>query len=259
MRGKIPDATPYVTMDVSGGEPWLYRPRKPRERSCVRARSPVTALGVVAFGFALGGAGCKRGALSDWLKDRGAVPSMTATPAQLLSGVDCPAGLARCVGGEVEVSVARRVPRPCPQNVSQDACVCPWIGAFACPAGCASEGLELVVEPEHAPGRLCAPDSTHPVSRPAPDSAVPAGACVVSGQQGVEASAPLSSAPPPAGATLVGYRCLGSVVVSCGLSAAPGSPAVVVAACLHGCARDGELLMEEGLDPEAAPRILCAR
>jgi hypothetical protein len=56
-----------------------------------------------------------------------------------------------------------------------------------------------------------------------------------------------------------GYRCVASLVVVCTGSDAGALEATVAAACLRGCAHEGEALGEEETQPASAPRILCAR
>ncbi|MGO9713492.1 MAG: hypothetical protein ACLQBL_31850 [Polyangiaceae bacterium] len=184
--------------------------------------------------------GCQRGCLSDWFRDRGSA-SKAATPLTMMSGVDCPDGLARCVAGAVEVSHVARVPRPCPPSSRPEDCQCPWEAVETCPRGCTEEGTEVVVPPERAAARLCAPDPINPPARPVVGVLAPPGAC------GAE-----------------GYRCLGSLVIACSpgvdRSAADGGLTPrVFAACARGCFEEGEALGAEEADPEGAARILCAR
>jgi hypothetical protein len=188
--------------------------------------------------LAVAGSGCKRGALAEWLGRNGAAAASSATPVQLLQGTDCPDGLARCVGGSVEVSRVKRVPRPCPATFKPEDCVCPWEEIEACTLGCAAEGAEVVVDPARAVAQLCAPDPAHPVARPAPGAVAPRGVC-----------------------DAAGYRCVASLVVVCADSASGdgGLDAHVVGACIHGCFQEGELLGEEEAELGAATRILCAR
>jgi hypothetical protein len=191
--------------------------------------------------------GCQRGCLQTWIRDRGAA-SKVATPLTMMKGIDCPDGLARCVGGAVEISHVARIPRPCPPSAKPEECQCPWEAADECPRGCAEEGTVVVTPPERAAARLCAPDPANPPARPVAGAVAPPGACEVEG-----------------------YRCLGSLVIAC----APGSPdrsaaesgalgtgpllARPFAACVRGCVQEGEALGEEEADPEGAARILCAR
>jgi hypothetical protein len=161
--------------------------------------------------------------------------TVTEVPAAFGHAIDCPDGLARCVGGVVETSRLARIPMPCTKTETPADCTCPWVALADCPRGCAAEGVPLVVTPDRAKARLCAPDPSSPVSRPAPDAVAPPGAC--NGE---------------------GYRCLGSLVVSCVAVDAGALTPHVVSACLQGCAHDGESLSSEDNDPDAASRILCA-
>ena len=183
--------------------------------------------------------GCQRGCLSTWIRDRGAA-SKIATPLTMMRGIDCPDGLARCVGGAVEVSHVARIPRPCPPSNKPEECQCPWEAVGECPRGCAEEGTIVVVPPDRASSRLCAPDPANPSARPVVGIPAPPGAC-----------------------DTLGYRCMGSLVIAC--SPAPGDAGAVAApvarpfaACVRGCAQEGEALGEEEADPEGAARILCA-
>ena len=181
-------------------------------------------------------AGCQKGWLADWIRNRG--PSTkTVTPLTMMNGVDCPDGLARCVGGAVEVSHVARIPRPCPSTSRPEDCQCPWEAVANCPRGCTGDGTEVVVPPERAAARLCSPDPANPPARPAIGALAPPGACDVEG-----------------------YRCIGSLVVVCearGEARDAGLVPRVLAACVRGCFRDGETMGEEEADPEAAARILC--
>jgi hypothetical protein len=188
--------------------------------------------------------GCQRGCLANWIRDRGSA-SKTATPLTMLAGIDCPDGLARCVGGAVEVSHVARIPRPCPPSSRPEDCQCPWEAIDTCPRGCAEEGTNVVVGPERAAARLCAPDPLNPSTRPVSGIAAPPGACETPG-----------------------YRCLGHLVVACtgsptatadAGSATGGLAAHAFAVCVRGCFEEGEALGEDEADPEGAARILCAR
>jgi hypothetical protein len=185
--------------------------------------------------------GCQRGCLTTWIRDRGSA-SKAAAPLTMMNGIDCPDGLARCVGGSIEISHVARVPRPCPPSSRPEDCQCPWEATATCPRGCSEEGTEVVVPPDRAAARLRAPDPQNPPARPVQGVLAPPGAC------GVE-----------------GYVCIGSLVVACSATAAPGTGSDggltprVFAACVRGCFQEGETLGEEEADPEGAARILCAR
>ena len=165
-----------------------------------------------------------------------------------MNAVDCPDGLARCIGGVVEVSRVSHYELPC--TGSPETCLCPWDSLGDCPRGCAAEGVEAVIPRDRAFVQLCAPDPADPTeafARPAPGVAPPPGACETDG-----------------------VRCVGSLVVACRESAAPGAggaapgaadgvTARTIATCLHGCAHEGDGIDEEAVADEAAVRILCAR
>jgi hypothetical protein len=164
-------------------------------------------LHVWVVALAAAAAGCERGCLARRLAgDRGA----DARAGVDLSGTDCPAGLARCVAGRVEVSRAAYLPHPCEAPGADDrrACACPWDVAAACAAGCAAEGVEVIVAADVAAAQLCTPDA--PVARP----------------------------PSPIDPALVGVcsvaevRCEAGVVRICD---GPGLPVRPLAVCLAGC------------------------
>jgi hypothetical protein len=197
--------------------------------------------------------GCKRGRIAEWLQGKRANPVAPSTEEMPLHAIDCPDGLARCVGGTIEVSKAARLVQPCAGGPESKQCVCPWDAVDSCARGCASEGTEIVASRERASSRLCAPDPANPVARPAVGAAAPPSACAGSDPDAPE------------------FRCVQSLVVACGQPAVvPGvtagpsqgqapTPVPVIAACLRGCAEDGEILPAEGTGAENATRILCAR
>jgi hypothetical protein len=179
--------------------------------------------------------GCQKGWLTTYLHERGA-SAKSATPLTMINGTDCPDGLARCIGGAVEVSHVARIPRPCSSPAHPEDCQCPWEAVENCPLGCVESGTEVVVPPDRAAARLCAPDPANPPARAVVGGVAPPGAC-----EGA------------------GFRCIGSVVVACTAGPDGGVTASVLAACVRGCFQEGEVLGEEEADPEAATRILCAR
>jgi hypothetical protein len=69
--------------------------------------------------------------------------------------LDCPDGLARCVGGVLEVSDLARIPMPCKASEGKTPCACPWRAVGECPHGCLAEGVEVVSTPDRPAGRLC--------------------------------------------------------------------------------------------------------
>ena len=186
---------------------------------------------------------CERGCVSTWLRDHGVAgrPSPSSAASFPVNGVDCPDGLARCVGGVVEVSRVSRYELPC--SGSPESCMCPWDSLGDCPRGCAAEGVEAVIARDRAFAQLCAPDPSDPTeafARPAAGVPPPPGAC----EEG-------------------GIRCIASLVVACRESALGGAGDVLtprtVAVCLRGCAHEGDAIDEEDVADEAAARILCAR
>jgi len=190
---------------------------------------PVLLLPLVFLG------GCERGCLTTWLTEHGVgEPAPSSKHAVTFNGVDCPDGLARCIGGVVEVSRVSHYALPC--SGPAEACMCPWDSVGACPAGCAADGVEAVVPRERALAQLCASDPAHPVARPVLPNASPPGAC----DDGV-----------------TGYRCLASIVVACTASDAGVRPRAV-AACVHACAPGGDAIDEDDATDEGASRILCA-
>jgi hypothetical protein len=183
--------------------------------------------------------GCERGWASNWVKTK--KQTVTSIPASFGPAIDCPDGLGRCVGGVVEASRLARIPQPCSKTETLENCVCPWVAVADCPRGCAADGVPLVVTPDRAVARLCAQDPSNPVSRPAPAAVAPPGACD--------------------GEDRESYRCSTSLVLSCvGGGSGEGGKLIshVIAACLRGCARDGDSVGTDETDPGGASRILCA-
>ena len=185
------------------------------------------------FVLALLSAGCERGCLSTWLAERGVgtAPQGPVAPSKdrahiALSSVDCPDGMARCGDGIVEGSRAYHYDDPCKGSPEQ--CQCPWERLGDCPHGCAADGVELDVPRERALEQLCAPPPGASLSRP-PSPDATASACEDD------------------------YVCAGGVVVAC------GPPAVAVAACTKGCAREGQAIDDEQVTREAATAVLCRR
>ena len=126
----------------------------------------------------------------------------------------------------VEVSRLAVIPEPCRGTV--EACTCPWDRAVDCERGCVADDVEVVLDRGAAAAQLCAPGPE-------------AGALV----------RPMTQAADCEETSL--YRCAGGLVVSCSERAA-------VAACLHGCAREGsDIGVEQTVSREAAFAILCSR
>jgi hypothetical protein len=157
-----------------------------------------------------------------------------------LAATDCPDGLGRCEGATVLASRLGTVPSPCRGPASQ--CTCPWDPVGDCPAGCAAEGTEVVVDRRLALAQLCAP------ARDAPVFAVPLLAPVppVAGSGGTA----------DAGAAVCDegdrYECTGGEVVDC----ASGQ---TMARCVRGCFFEGTSIDDDGVSREAAFAILCSR
>jgi hypothetical protein len=181
-------------------------------------------------------AGCDKGCLTDWARDHGALgtgsPAGTS-PAPTLEGTDCSDGLARCVGGRVEVSRAAHLTYPCTTPEGR-ACVCPWDEAARCATGCAEEGREVVAPADVARVQLCRPDA--PVIRP-----------VLAGD-----------AVEPAVCDAPAVECRGGILRVCD---AAGRPSRAVAVCLHGCESKVGISSDHGDSPtlDGAAAILCAR
>ena len=179
--------------------------------------------------FFLGG--CQRGCASEWLAAHGIgqdPKSGAASGSLRLDEVDCAGGLARCVGGALELSQAFRHPEPCTGPAER--CVCPWETADRCENGCVAEGLEVPLSLARAKRQLCSPlPSAPPAARP---------------------PAPGVLAPAPCGDE--GYRCTGASVVEC-------DPLRVLAICTRGCAEEGETLEDPDLLGPAAVALLCDR
>lgn len=219
---------------VRSGPSWPWAARLGR-------RTPrAAALVALAFGVSA----CERGCLSTWLADRSASPGGGgerprgsgdrdgAAGGFDLGGTDCSDGLARCVAGRIEVSVAGHVPHPCTSREKSGACECAWKAAGTCEAGCLEDGLEAVATAEVAIAQLCTPLA--PALRPL----LPSESAVVT----ICADESVS--------------CVDGVVRSC---PAPGQPARALGACVAGCAagigvEPGDLLTSDG-----AAAILCRR
>ncbi len=143
--------------------------------------------------------------------------------------VDCPDGLARCSQGVVEVSRLATLALPC--TTPEKSCACPWQAVGACAAGCAAEGVEIVVAEELSLRQLCAPAHGSSSFAFAPLGPIAADACE-------EAQL---------------YRCAGGGVIDCNAHR-------VVALCSHGCSAEGSFVDDEWpVGREAAFAILCSR
>jgi hypothetical protein len=101
-------------------------------------------------------AGCGKGSARSWIFGPRAGE---ADPSGLspMNAIDCPDGLARCEAGVVSVSRLRMIELPCSGPPSR--CSCPWDRLPVCDRGCATEGVEVVVDRAEARARLCAPSA----------------------------------------------------------------------------------------------------
>jgi len=184
-----------------------------------------------------------------WFEDRSASPGLggegkpalgggatrDGAPSFDLGGTDCSDGLARCVDGRVEVSVAGHVPYPCTAaREHPGSCECAWSPAATCEAGCVKDGIEVVASAEVARVQLCAPPAGSPALRtPTPAELGDVSICADDG-----------------------VSCASGVVRAC---TARGQPTRLLGACAHGCAtgiaaEPGDLLTSDG-----AAAILCLR
>ncbi len=102
---------------------------------------------------------CDRGCGSRWIAKR--KESVESVPSVFTPALDCPDGLARCVGGVLEVAELARIPLPCKPSEGHGQCACPWLAVGECPHGCLSEGVAVVSAPEQAATQLCF-DPTNP-------------------------------------------------------------------------------------------------
>jgi hypothetical protein len=165
-----------------------------------------------------------------WLTSRKSEdqPSPTQRGSLRLQEVDCPAGLARCVEGAVEIAQVFRHPEPCTGQAEQ--CACPWQVVGRCPGACVSDGVSLPLTAARAVRQLCAPGPADPAAGQPP---------------------PLGS-PPPVACGDEPYRCTGSKVVAC-------PAARIVASCTTGCSEEGQTLDDPVVDDPAAVYLLCSR
>ncbi len=185
--------------------------------------------------FVLGG--CQRGCLKTWLEERGvgARPEAPPKAGVPLHGIDCPDGLARCVGGSVEVSRLARVPDPCVGRPAE--CACPWDVVATCPRGCVADELVVDITASLSATQLCALDDGEAVARAITSATRVAYEC---GEDD-------------------NHVCVAGTVAHCELSVADGARrARPVATCLLGCADDGATL-EDIVDDRQATALLCAR
>jgi hypothetical protein len=151
-----------------------------------------------------------------------------------MQGIDCVGGLARCVGGRVEVSRAAIVAPHCRPETP---CVCPWEQVGVCSAKCVNDGAELVLGLRLALTQLCE-------DAPVITFATPLDAGTASDSKACKAS------------EVSERRCANGVVYAC--SEADAGEGRAVASCVHGCADESTVV--DGDDAlEAAVAILCRR
>ena len=191
-------------------------------------------------------AGCERGCLARRLEGaepeapRSGSPSAGGTGPRGsrgpdLGGTDCSPGLARCVGGLVELSVEAHLPSTCTPTEKSGSCACPWSPGPRCERGCVADGLEVLATTVEAAGeQLCRPDPAAPVVRPLlPTEVALATICAAEA-----------------------VTCEDGIIRTC---AAVGQPARFVAACAHGCAQGVGLAPEDFLTGDGPAPILCRR
>lgn len=215
--------------------------RSPSKWTPLRAALAVAALATVSCE-----GGCERGCLSARLADPaggGSGPSGPRTgsggdgglSAGDLGGTDCSDGLARCIEGRVETSLAGHVPHPCAKPAERSgSCECPWAPAGTCANGCVKDGLEVVAIADVARVQLCQPAAGEAVLRPV--LATESTAVAICADDAVS--------------------CADGLVRTC---AVRGQPVRLVAACADGCApgiaiEPGDLLTGDG-----PAMILCRR
>jgi hypothetical protein len=123
----------------------------------------MTRLGSILPAAALVGlvataSGCERGCATRWTRR---AQTATASTAAFQPALDCPDGLAQCVGGVVEVSELARIPMPCSKTEGHGQCECPWKTVAECPHGCLADGTVIVAPADRATATLCL-DPLHP-------------------------------------------------------------------------------------------------
>jgi len=162
----------------------------------------------------------------------GSAPGGSNAGAIDLGGTDCSGGLARCVGGQVELSLAAHLPARCAPGERAAGCACPWQLGPRCATGCVRDGLEIAAEGPGAAEQLC--NANDPVVR-APLATELTDVTVCADESVV---------------------CAGGLVRAC---AARGQPSRIVAACVHGCAAGVELEPGDLLTGDGPAAILCRR
>ena len=188
-------------------------------------------MGLTALTLTL--AGCQRGCLSGWFETSGlfGAPAADKGGAFSLASVDCPGGMARCVGGVVEMSRAATLGPDC--QGAPGGCACPWTTVGSCEGPCAVDELELALEAAVAHRQLCAPPSGEAVALPLL----------------TPPASPLSSCQEDATA-----ECRDGTVYRCG----EGAPPQPELRCLRGCVAEG-LALDTLVPPGSAAAVLCLR
>jgi hypothetical protein len=155
-------------------------------------------------------------------------PNGTGKGSVPLSGVDCPDGVARCVGQTVQASRLYSYATPC--SGPPETCSCPWDNVRGCERGCVVENDEVVMARDRAALQLCAPLAADVLSKPPPQDLVFAAMLCDSAS----------------------YRCNQGVVVKCG----DGEP-LALASCVRGCADEDTVVDDDGVTRDQAIAILC--
>ena len=216
----------------------------------MRMRRLALALAALAF------TGCERGCLATWLAehgvggaDPGGPPSRTpvaggarpngstghsrSATAPDLGGTDCSDGLARCVGGHIEVSVGGHIPAHCttPSELP-GACSCAWRAVKTCARACLRDDLEVIATEDVASSQLCASDDVL-LRPPTPAESASTSICA---EENVS--------------------CEEGAIRTC---THRGQPSLLLGVCLHGCATGIAVEPADLLRPDGAAAILCQR
>lgn len=172
--------------------------------------------------------GCSRGCASRWLTEHGGGEEGKRKSAPFdLRGIDCPAGLMRCEGGEIEESLASYIPPDC--KGGEGACSCPWRRVETCSDGCVADSVVVDLPRQMAVPQLCRAPS--PAFRPA--GGIAEGSCET-----------------------IGYECApGALIVKCSEVRAERR---VVATCMGRCV-SVSMPLDDAIDANSAAAILCVR
>ncbi len=171
--------------------------------------------------------GCSRGCGARWLADKGVGEEGRAKKASpfLGGGTDCPAGLARCSEGAVEVSRAGFVEPTC--KAGEKGCACPWERVDECRMGCESDDLVVDLPRETAAKQLC--------------KAAESAFSTIQGGSTTRCE-------------LFGYTCSDGVVTRCGA----GGEGRIVGRCHRACVQVSNPV-EDLVEESAALGVLCER